>query len=126
MDYTALIFISLWVSLLIIGIVVTVIKKAGKKILEQNTSPAGNPSTQQAGSRPQYRYDTPKPKRESKRKVAAEGSLENFSEPDVTQKTTVAAPKESADTAKGGAETDFDPEKMIVYSEILKPGYEKY
>ena len=60
-------------------------------------------------------------------KVAAEGSLENPA--DISAKPAQTGAKADAAAAKEpapGRKMDFDAEDMVIYSEIMKPGYEKY
>lgn len=60
-------------------------------------------------------------------KVAAEGSLENPA--DISSKPAQTGAKADAASAKEpapGRKMDFDAEDMVIYSEIMKPGYEKY
>ena len=124
MDSTAVIVVIVWVAMLLIGIAASV-RKARKKMLEQSSAPTGKMQGQPRPSWPQVRYDTTGPEIKRKRKVAAEGSLENIQD-ESPVKAASAGSKENVDPQKSGTGTDFDPEKMIIYSEIMKPGYEKY
>ena len=129
MDSTALTVVIVWGLMLVISIALSV-KKARKKALEQTFSKAGKmeqpfqPGWQQRPQQPQSA--TSGTKRKDKTKVAAEGSLENFSEESGINTSAATAPGKNATAQGKDIELDFDPEKMIIYSEIIKPGYEKY
>ena len=121
----------IWLIIAVLGIVISVKKKAAQQ------EAAG----QKAGPK-QWNEDMDRNLREvheqmihrqpAEEKVAEEGTLESEAVKAAPKVNThEAAVKPAPATAQApkpapSKEMDFDPEQMIVYSEIMKPGYEKY
>ncbi len=153
MESFGAIFTILWITLLVVGIVKSV-RKSIQKQQDSNLPPLGRPQSpnpymtpeqmrnQQAQQRweqmrqnqmrkaeaerkaaPKASANAPANKKQDvARKVAAEGNIENLPHEDLAAKQ--AKPAESA--GKEELKLDFSPEEMVIYSEIMKPGYEKY
>ena len=110
--------------MLVVGIAASV-KKAKRKA-ESQPEPTSKPIWEEIFEQ-QQKQPQPKPAAKPAPKknirVAAEGSIENLPHEDLSAKQTkTAASTEKSDDLK----LDFDPEEMVIYSEVMKPGYEKY
>ena len=131
MEATIIFFI--WLAVAVLGIVASIRKKARAA---QGGAPASKPyismddildTLQQTGYR-----DHVKTERETVREdeTTAKATPEPFVE---GERVTAAAPAEPVtdepapvQEAKESPELELDPVKMVIYSEIMEPGYEKY
>ena len=120
MDVSAIVFIVIWVALLALG--------AAKSVQKSKKQ---DPSAKPYADRPQAQKPAGGHTRAASaqggrpvqaRPVAAKGSIENMPHEDLAEKNvTTAAPE-----APKSLNLDFDPEEMVIYADIMKPGYEKY
>ena len=121
-------FIALliWVSLAAIGVAVKVAKKNREQsqsaphrvtmdeILEHLQQESGRPVEQPI-------VNKPKPKKTAKKAPVVEGERVTSAQP-----ASVEEKPASDEAPSKGVDLDFDPVKMVIYSEIMEPGYEKY
>ena len=107
----SIIIFLIWFALLILG----VLTKAKKKTQDQtvNTTPIEKEAADNVITSEAPKADTPKPQAAP---MAEEGIA--TTEPVKTTPQPAPAPK--------GREMDFDPVEMVIYSEVMEPGYEKY
>ena len=113
-----------WLIIAVIGISV----KVSKNVKEQNNTGKGaqRPSLDEILEKLQQQ-DKAQPTPAPKKKAAAK---QPKAAPVVEGERVTSAPEEANDPAVEKAKEsegfDFDPVKMVVYSEIMAPGYEKY
>ena len=136
-----LIAVIIWTMMLVIGVAAAV-KKAKRKAEAQDGQPApkqpdiweeiqrrmqqeAQRQAPQSATKP-AQNQTSTAGKGKKVRVAAEGSLENAYDTPATEPSRTAAPAAPAADAGKPLDLDFDPEQMVIYSEIMKPGYEKY
>ena len=137
----SIIIFLIWLALAVIGI----LAKAGKKSQDQgNTPPLGQPRMGPNGTvmtPEQAREQQLKEMWERQRKMAQKQSGEQSTETEPEPKPVVedkplaeegiAATEPIKTTpqpapAPKSREMDFDPVEMVIYSEVMEPGYEKY
>jgi len=140
----SLIIFLIWMGIAVIG----VISKARKKSQGQgSTPPLGQPRYDSRGmplSQEQTRNQQLQEMWDRQRKMAkaqagkdsditdappqspgADQATEPLAEEGVAATEPAKPAPQPAPTQKG-RELDFDPEQMVIYSEIMQPGYEKY
>ena len=130
----SVIIFLVWLAIVVVGVVVSAKKKA-----RQQTSSTGTQTNRRRWDEEIERRirDFQEQLKNSSRAedsleepVAVEESLENepsepISKPQPAAAKADPAPAVAAAPAKD-KEMDFDPVEMVVYSEVMKPGYEKY
>ena len=132
----SLVIFLIWLVLAAIGIIASVKKKARQQTA--STRPQGNRQRWEEEIERRIRDfqdqlgGNPTATASMKEPVAVEESLENEPaepisrpQPAAARPETAAAPAAAAAPAKD-KDMDFDPVEMVVYSEVMKPGYEKY
>lgn len=130
MEVFGVLFTFFWITMLMVGIVKSVKKAQQKRSanlpgMDQPQTPDRHIAPEQKNiDKAQQRWEQIRNEQVRKsRKVAAEGSIENLPHEDLAAKQTKpAASAEKSD----GLKLDFNPEEMVIYSEVMKPGYEKY
>ena len=123
---SAITAIIIWTALTVLGIVTAGKKKQKLKESQvrqkwEDILKMAEESVAPAQPMPQSEHEPIK----SPEPVAAEGSLEVMEEEPGQPAKPAPAIKQTGHTP-AESKMDFDPEAMIVYSEIMKPGYEKY
>ena len=130
----SLVIFLVWLALAAIGILVSVKKKAR----QQSTTSHGGPTRQRRWEDEierrirefQEQLGTNGPAEAPiEEPVAVEESLESEpAEPVSKPRPAAVAPDPTpAEAAPAKAkELDFDPVEMVIYSEVMEPGYEKY
>ena len=124
----SLIIFLVWLAIVVLGVVVA----AKKKARQQGTqgSSTGRQKWEEEIERRindfQQHLKETKPAEEP---VAEEESLESepaepVSKPQPAAAKADPAPAEAAPVKEN--DLDFDPVEMVIYSEVMKPGYEKY
>lgn len=139
-DMKSIIIFLIWLGVAVIG----VIAKSKKKSQEQgNTPPLGQPRYDSRGmplSNEQTRKQQLQEMWDRQRKMAKAQAEKDDNITDTPPQTPEAEPMAEEGIAATepvqptpqptpapkGRELDFDPEEMVIYSEIMQPGYEKY
>ena len=130
MDRSLIIFL-IWLSLAAIGVISKVVKNAREK---GNSSPSPKTSSldeilehiqqaQRNAAQPQTAKAEKKSAPEKKRFTPADEGIASTTPVDTTP---TAKAKKGESTKDNEGKMDFDPVDMVIYSEIMKPGYEKY
>ncbi|MBP5505024.1 MAG: hypothetical protein J6X89_02850 [Bacteroidales bacterium] len=130
----SVIIFAVWLAIVVLGVVVSIKKKAKQ---QQNAAPGfpGKVSLDDILSKLQNeapRTTAADEAREEVRSAAAGYTMaeegisstakpEPEPEPKAKKAATTAAPQPEKEQGM-----DFDPVDMVIYSEIMKPGYEKY
>ncbi len=127
---SSLIVILIWLSLAAIGVISKAVKNAREK---SNSAPSPKASSldeilehiqqaQRKAAQPQAAKAGKKSAPQKRFTPADEGI------PSTTPVDTTPAPKakKGESTKDNEGKMDFDPVDMVIYSEIMKPGYEKY
>lgn len=122
---TGLLIFLIWFMLAAIGVAAS-IKKRAKKTDQALNQKAAREEEAERRIREFYenmRSDTPSMEEEPVSPAEeAQPATPRKSEPAPAAK---AAAQPAAEPVKK-KELDFDPEEMVIYSEVMKPGYEKY
>ena len=126
----SLIIFLVWLAIVVVGVVVS----AKKKAQQQNTPSQGGTTRRQRWEEEIERrikdfQDQLKETQPAAEPVAVEDSLESEPAEPVSRPQPAAAKADPAPTAAAPAkekDLDFDPVEMVIYSEVMEPGYEKY
>ncbi|MBQ5401970.1 MAG: hypothetical protein IIU16_03540 [Bacteroidales bacterium] len=121
---TGLLIFLIWFMLAAIGVAAS-IKKRAKKVDQALNQKAAREEEAERRIREFYenmRSDTSMEEEPESPAEEAQPVTPRKSEPAPAAK---AAAQPAAEPVKK-KEMDFDPEEMVIYSEVMKPGYEKY
>lgn len=127
---SSLVIFLIWLCIAVVG-VATKINKQNKE-RRNNPAPAPHKMTldEIIEKLQQPAPKTAAPEVKAQKAKAKERTKNNIkTEPFKEGERSTAAPKSeavAAETAQKGPDMDFDPIEMVVYSEIMQPGYEKY
>ena len=127
----SLVIFLVWLALAAIGIIVSVKKKA-----RQQSSPSQGGTTR----RQKWEQDIERRIKEFQEQlgvneptevpveepVAVEDSLESKPAEPISRPSPAAAKPAPAPAPANDKTLDFDPVEMVIYSEVMEPGYEKY
>lgn len=121
---TGLLIFLIWFMLAAIGVAAS-IKKRAKKVDQALNQKAAREEEAERRIREFYenmRSDSSMEEEPESPAEEAQPATSRKSEPAPAAK---AAAQPAAEPVKK-KEMDFDPEEMVIYSEVMKPGYEKY
>lgn len=121
---TGLIVFIFWLMIAAVGVVIS-IKKRTRKVDQALNQKAAREEEAERRIREFYenmRSDTSMEEEPESPAEEAQPVTPRKSEPAPAAK---AAAQPAAEPVKK-KEMDFDPEEMVIYSEVMKPGYEKY
>lgn len=130
MDRSLIIFL-IWLALAAIGVISKAVKNAREK---GNGAPAHKTSTldeilehiQQAQSKAEQSKATKADWKSTPGKIQFTPADEGIASTTPQDNPSAAKAKKDASAVKKDGKMEFDPVDMIIYSEIMKPGYEKY
>ena len=128
---SSLIIFLIWLALAAIGVISKVVKNAREK---GNITQAHKTSTfdeilehiQQAQSREEHSKATKADWESTPGKIQFTPADEGIASTTPADTTPAAKPKKSNAAKDNEGKMDFDPVDMVIYSEIMQPGYEKY
>lgn len=130
MDRSLIIFL-IWLALAAIGVISKAVKNAREK---GNGAPAHKTSTldeilehiQQAQSKAEQSKATKADWKSTPGKIQFTPADEGIASTTPVDTTPAAKPKKGNAAKDNEGKMDFDPVDMVIYSEIMQPGYEKY
>ncbi|MBR5034464.1 MAG: hypothetical protein IKX71_04080 [Bacteroidales bacterium] len=126
----SLIIFLVWLAIVVVGVVVS----AKKKARQQNAPSQGTTTRRQRWEEEIERrindfQQQLKETQTATEPVAVEESLESEPAEPVSKPQPADAKANPAPAAAAQAkekDLDFDPVEMVIYSEVMEPGYEKY
>ena len=119
---TSLVIFLIWMSIAVIGIIAKARKKARESAdaAPYHRTPNLDEILEHI-QQPQVKENQPKATK--KRFTPADEGIASTTPQD---NPSAAKAKKDASAVKKDGKMEFDPVDMIIYSEIMKPGYEKY